>query len=56
VSQWKKELMDNAGSLFESKRGAKRVNAESGPDRLYAKIRQLNMAAIVRRREIFGDV
>ncbi|OAI20371.1 transposase [Methylomonas lenta] len=43
VSQWKKELMDNAGSLFEGKRGPKPVNAQNDPDRLYAKIGQLNM-------------
>ena len=43
VSQWKKELLENAGSLFESKRGPKVVNAQSDPDRLYAKIGQLNM-------------
>ena len=43
VSQWKKELLDNAGSLFEGKRRPKPVNAQNDPDRLYAKIAQLNM-------------
>jgi len=43
VSQWKKGLLENAGSLFEGKRGPKPINAESNPDRLYAKIGQLNM-------------
>ena len=43
VSQWKKELLENAGSLFEGKRGPKPINAQSDPDRLYAKIGQLNM-------------
>lgn len=43
VSQWKKELLENAGSLFEVKRGPKPINAENNPDRLYAKIGQLNM-------------
>lgn len=47
VSQWKKELLEQAGSLFEGKRGPKRgpkpVNAQSDPDRLYAKIGQMNM-------------
>ena len=43
VSQWKKELLENASSLFEGKRGPKPVNAQSDPDRLYAKIGQLNM-------------
>ena len=35
--------MDNAGSLFEGKRGPKPTNEHSDPDRLYAKIGQLNM-------------
>ena len=43
VNQWKKELLENASSLFEGKRGPKPVNAQSDPDRLYAKIGQLNM-------------
>jgi transposase-like protein len=43
VNQWKKELLDNAGGVFEKKRGPKPVSAESDPDRLYAKIGQLNM-------------
>jgi transposase-like protein len=42
VSQWKKELLEHAGSLFEGKRGPKPA-AGSDPDRLYAKIGQLNM-------------
>lgn len=43
VSQWKKELLENAGSLFEGKRGPKPINTENGSERLYAKIGQLNM-------------
>ena len=43
VNQWKKELLDNVVSLFEGKRGPKAVNAQNDPDRLYAKIGQLNM-------------
>ncbi|WP_394813118.1 transposase [Methylobacter psychrophilus] len=43
VSQWKKDLLHNVGSLFEGKRGPKPVNAQNDPDRLYAKIGQLNM-------------
>jgi len=42
VNQWKKELLENAGSLFEGKRGPKVANAQSDPERLYAKIGQLN--------------
>ena len=43
VNQWKKDLLENASSLFEGKRGPKPVNAQSDPERLYAKIGQLNM-------------
>ena len=38
-----KELLEHACSLFEGKRGPKPVNAQNDPDRLYAKIGQLNM-------------
>ena len=43
VTQWKKDLLANAGSLFEGKRDPKPVNTQSDPDRLYAKIGQLIM-------------
>jgi transposase-like protein len=43
VNQWKKELLTNAGDVFETKRGPKPLDAQSDPDRLYAKIGQLNM-------------
>lgn len=43
VFQWKKELMENAACLFEGKRGPKPVSPQSDPERLYAKIGQLNM-------------
>jgi transposase len=42
VSQWKKELLENACSLFEGKRGPNPANVASDPDRLYAKIGQFN--------------
>ncbi|HIG64372.1 MAG TPA: hypothetical protein EYQ43_02120 [Methyloprofundus sp.] len=32
VSQWKKDLLDNASTLFEGKRGPKRINPQSDPD------------------------
>jgi transposase len=44
VSQWKKELLPNAGCLFEGQRGPKPINAQNDPDRLYAEIGQRNMA------------
>jgi len=43
VSQSEKDLLENAGSLFEGKRGPKPVNAQNDPDRLYTKIGQHNM-------------
>ena len=42
VNQWKKDLLENAGSLFEGKRGSKQVNVHRDPDWLYAKIGQLS--------------
>lgn len=43
VNPWKRQLLENADSPFEGKRGPKPVNAQSEPDRLHAKIGQLNM-------------
>lgn len=43
VNLWKKELLERASELFETKRGPKPVDAHSEPDRLFAKIGQLNM-------------
>jgi len=43
VNQWKQELLGNAGGVFDKKRGPKAVSPESDPERLYAKIGQLNM-------------
>jgi transposase len=43
VNRWKRGLLENAGSLFEGKRGPKPAAAQGGPGRLYAKIGQLNM-------------
>jgi hypothetical protein len=37
-------LLANAGSLFESRRGPKPVNARSDPNRFYTKVGQRNMA------------
>ncbi len=43
VSMWKRELLENAGSLFDGKRGPKPMNEQGDPERLCAKIGQLNM-------------
>jgi transposase-like protein len=56
VNQWKKELLDNVGSLFEGKRGPKPVNAQNDPDRLYAKIGQLNIDVSTLFRTHYYDV
>ena len=41
VSQWKKEILERAGTLFEGKRGPKAVNEYSEPERLYGEIGKL---------------
>ena len=43
VSQWKREILDSAKTLFQGKRGPKPVNEESAPDRLYSEIGRLKM-------------
>ena len=41
VGQWKKAILERAGSLFEGKRGPKAVNEHSEPERLYGEIGRL---------------
>ncbi len=43
VSQWKREIQDQAKTLFEGKRGPQPVSAHSTPDRLYGEIGRLKM-------------
>ena len=43
VGQWKKEILEQAGTLFESKRGRRPVDAQSAPERLYSEIGRLKM-------------
>ena len=44
VSQWKKELLEQAPELFEGKRGPKlAVDTEAASDRLYSEIGRLKM-------------
>ena len=43
VSQWKKEIQEQARTLFEGKRGPQPVAAHSAPDRLYSEIGRLKM-------------
>jgi len=41
VSQYKKLILDQAGHLFEGKRGPKPVSEHSEPERLYSEIGKL---------------
>jgi hypothetical protein len=43
ASQWKKEILEKASSLFEGKRGPKAVDEQSHPERLYSEIGRLKM-------------
>jgi transposase-like protein len=43
VGQWKKEIQEQASSLFAGKRGPKPVEAHSAPERLYAEVGRLKM-------------
>jgi len=43
VGQWKRELQEQAGSLFEARRGAKPVEPSASPERLYSEIGRLKM-------------
>jgi transposase-like protein len=43
VGQWKKEILERAGTLFEGKRGPKPMNEYSAPERLYGEIGKLKM-------------
>ncbi len=43
VSQFKREIQEQASSLFAGKRGPKPVSAHSGQEALYAQIGQLKV-------------
>ena len=43
VGQWKKEILERAGSLFEGKRGPKPIAAHREPELLYSEIGKLKM-------------
>jgi transposase-like protein len=43
VSAWKKALLEQAKTLFESSRGPKPVDAQKEPERLYSEIGRLKM-------------
>jgi transposase-like protein len=43
VGQWKKEILEQAGTLFETKRGRQKVDDQAEPERLYSEIGRLKM-------------
>jgi transposase-like protein len=43
VGLWKKAIQEQAKTLFHGKRGPKRVDVQSEPDRLYSEIGRLKM-------------
>ena len=43
VGQWKKEILEQAASLFEGKRGPKPKDIHESEDRLYGEIGRLKM-------------
>ena len=43
VGQWKKEILENAGALFDTKRGPKPIDESSPEDKLYGEIGRLKM-------------
>jgi len=43
VSQWKREIQEQAKTLFEGKRGPQPTAAHSAPERLYGEIGRLKM-------------
>ena len=43
VSEWKRELLAQAPSIFETKRGPKTVDLSASPERLYSEIGRLKM-------------
>lgn len=43
VGQWKKEILESAGALFEVKRGPKPAKDKSDEERLYGEIGRLKM-------------
>lgn len=56
VGQWKKEILERAGTLFEGKRGPKAVNEYSEPERLYGEIGKLKMELDCSKKVRVGPV
>ncbi len=43
VNQWKREIQEQANTLFDARRGVAPVPADKAPDRLYGEIGRLKM-------------
>jgi hypothetical protein len=43
MGQWKKAILDQAGTLLETNRGRQKVDDQAGPERLYSEIGRLKM-------------
>ena len=43
IGQWKRELQEQASTLFDTKRGPKPIDQSTSPDRLYSEIGRLKM-------------
>jgi len=43
ISEWKRELLAQASSIFETKRGPKPLDPSTAPERLYSEIGRLKM-------------
>ncbi|WP_229217358.1 IS3 family transposase [Massilia forsythiae] len=54
VTQWKKEILENAGALFDVKRGPKPVDESSPEDKLYSEIGKLKMQVDWLKKKLGG--
>jgi hypothetical protein len=43
VGQWKREIQEQAGTLFEKKRGPKKAEGPGEPEQLYSEIGRLKV-------------
>jgi len=50
VLQWKKEIQEQASTLFEGKRGSKPLVTQEDPDRLYSEIRKLKVTRLAQEK------
>ena len=51
VGQWKKEIQEQARTLFEGRRGPQPVAAQNQPERLYGEIGRLKMELDWRKKK-----